>query len=425
MRFHRLFWSLLFCALLALPASAVSARTSAANVSLTFGLWDKNQIPAMQTIIKQFERLHPNVTITIQQTPYTGYFNKLTTLTAGSAGYDVFWMNAPNFPTYASKDALLDLTPYMSASHIDLGNYPSALIGLYTWKGRHYALPKDFDTIGLYYNKTLFDKAHMSYPSCQWTWQDYANAAKKLTVKSGGRTVQYGTMVYNTLQQIYGGLFAAYGGALLNSAETRGVIASPQNIRASDLLQSMITNGTALAGTSTTALTEDLAFESGKIAMVLDGSWMVLPYTSQMSNGYKAGVTCIPRGPKGQFSVIHGLGMVVNAHTAHRNEAAAFALFLAGSYAARVQAQTGTVIPALNGSQKAWVASRPTLDLNVFLSEAKNAVRYPSSLGYNEWYNPLTTDFDLMLLGKKSPKDTLTMVQSQMNSVLVKYYPSS
>jgi len=425
MRFHRLFWSLLFCALLALPASAVSARTSAANVSLTFGLWDKNQIPAMQTIIKEFERLHPNVTITIQQTPYAGYWNKVTTLTAGGGGYDVFWMNADNFPTFASKGAIMDMTPYMSASHVDLGNYPSALINLYTWKGRHYALPKDFDTIGLFYNKTLFDKAHVSYPTCQWTWQDYVNTAKKLTVKSGGRTVQYGTMVYNTVQQIYGGLFASYGGQILNGPETRSVIASPQNIQAADLLQSMITNGTALAGTSTTALTEDLAFESGKIAMVTDGSWMVLPYTSQMSKGYTAGVTCIPQGPKGRFSVIHGLGMVVNAHTAHRNEAAAFALFLASPYAARVQAQTGTVIPALNGSQATWVASRPKLDLKVFLSETKNAERSTTSLGFHEWYTPLTTDFDLMLLGKKSSKDTLTTLQSQINSVLVKYYPSS
>lgn len=425
MRFHRLFWSLLLCVLLALPVSAASARTSAATVSLTFGLWDQNQVPAMKTIIKEFERLHPNVTITIQQTPWAGYWNKLTTLTAGGGGYDVFWMNAPNFPTYASKGALLDLTPYMSANHVDLSNYPSSLVGLYNWKGRHYALPKDFDTIGLYYNKTLFDKAHVAYPTCSWTWQDYVNAAKKLTVKSGGRTVQYGTMVYNTLQQIYGGLFASYGGSILNSAGTRSVIASPQNIRAADLLQSMITNGTALAGTSTTALTEDLAFESGKIAMVLDGSWMVLPYTAQMSKGYKAGVTCLPKGPKGRISVIHGLGMVVNAHTAHRNEAAEFALFLASPYAARVQAETGTVIPSLNGSQKPWVASRPALDLKVFLSETKTAVGYPSSLGYNEWYNPLTTDFDLMLLGKKSVKDTLTMVQSQMNSVLAKYYPSS
>lgn len=423
MHLRRLAWSILMCALLVLPASAVSARSSSAQVSLTFGLWDKNQIPAMQTIINQFEKLHPNISVTIQQTPWAGYWNKLTTLTAGGGGYDVFWMNGPNFPTYASKGALLNLESYMTANHVNYSDYPPALLSLYSWKGQHYGLVKDFDTIGLYYNKNLFDAAHVAYPTCSWTWQDYVAAAKKLTVKSGGRTSQYGTMVFNTLQQIYGGLFASYGGSILNAATTRSVIASPQNIEAASLLQSMITDGTALAGTSTTALTEDLAFESGKIAMVLDGSWMVIPYTSMMAKGYKAGVTCIPQGPKGRFSVIHGLGMVVSAHTAHPAEAAAFSIFLASPFAAQVQAQTGTVIPSLNGSQKPWVASRPTLDLPVFLSETKTAVPYPASLGYNEWYNPLTTDFDLMLLGKKSVKDTLTQVQSQMNTVLTRYYP--
>jgi multiple sugar transport system substrate-binding protein len=313
----------------------------------------------------------------------------------------------------------------MRADRIDLSRYPSSLTALYTWKGRHYALVKDFDTIGLFYNKTLFDKAHVAYPTCNWTWQDYANVAKKLTVKSGGRITQYGTMIYNTLQQIYGGLFASYGGGILNGAKTRSVIDSPQNVKAANMVQGMITDGSAMAGTSTSALTEDLAFESGKIAMVLDGSWMVLPYTTMMSKGYKVGVTCLPKGPKGRISVIHGLGMVVSARTKHPKEAWEFSSFLSSPYAAQVQARTGTVIPSLNGSQQPWLKSRPTLDLKVFLSETGNAVQYPASLGYNEWYTSLTSDFDLMLLGKKSPKDTLATVQKQMNSVLVKYYPTS
>ncbi len=111
MRVRRIAWLVAVCALLVGPVSAVGARTSQAPVNLTFALWDKNQIPAMQTIITEFQRLHPNVKITIQQTPWAGYWNKLLTLTAGGSGYDVFWMNGPNFPTYASKGALLDLRP--------------------------------------------------------------------------------------------------------------------------------------------------------------------------------------------------------------------------------------------------------------------------------------------------------------------------
>ncbi len=424
MRVRRIAWLVAVCALLVGPMSAVGARSSQAPVNLTFALWDKNQIPAMQTIITEFQRLHPNVKITIQQTPWAGYWNKLLTLTAGGSGYDVFWMNGPNFPTYASKGALLDLTPYMTNDKIDLTQYPKSLIDLYTWKGHRYALVKDMDTIGLFYNKTIFDQMHMAYPTCNWTWQDYANAARKLTVKQGGRTTQYGTMIFNTVQQVYGDIFAAYGGSVLNAAKTRSVIASPSNIQAANLLQGMIKNGSAMAGTSTTALTEDLAFESGKIAMVLDGSWMVIPYSSMMKKGYTADVTCLPKGPKGRISVIHGLGMVVNAKTKYPSEAWQFSRFLSSSFAASAQAKTGTVIPTLAGSQKPWIASRPNMHLQVFMDEMNGSVQFPASLGFSEWWDILTKDFDLMLLGKKTPQEALTTIQSQSNTILAKYYPA-
>ena len=424
MRFCRIFWCLAFCAALVLPVPVAHARSHQATVTLTFGLWDKNQMPAMQQIINGFEKQHPNVQVTIQQNPYATYWNKLATLTAGGSGYDVFWMIGPSFPTYASKGALLDLTPYMAADKVDLSRWPSSLISLYTWKSRHYALVKDMDTIGLWYNKTLFDRAHVKYPDCSWTWQDYANAAKRLTVKQGGRTMQYGTMIFNTLQQIYGGIFGAYGGSVLNTARTRSVIASPQNIQAANLLQGLIADGSAMPGLSNATLTQDLAFETGKIAMVLDGSWMVLPYTTMMGKGYTANVTCIPKGPKGRVSVIHGLGMVADAHTKHPREAWEFVRYLAGPTGAQVQAQTGAAIPDLIGSQRPWLVKHPNLDLQIFLNEVSGSVQYPAALGYSEWYNMLQTNFDQMLLGKKSPQATLTLTQQQMNSTLSKYYPT-
>src|SRR5690349_12001974 len=83
MRITRFLQVLALCAVLTVPATAVNARSHADTVSLSFALWDKNQIPAMQQIIKEFQRLHPNVQIHIEQTPWAGYWNKLATLTAG------------------------------------------------------------------------------------------------------------------------------------------------------------------------------------------------------------------------------------------------------------------------------------------------------------------------------------------------------
>ncbi len=52
---------------------------------------------------------------------------------------------------------------------------------IYNHEGKQYAVPKDFDTIGLWYNKNLFDEANLSYPDESWDWDDLYEAAKVLT----------------------------------------------------------------------------------------------------------------------------------------------------------------------------------------------------------------------------------------------------
>ena len=89
-------------------------------------------------------------------------------LEAGATGGslpDVFWMHSNEIYRYASNDMLLDLTDRISASNlVDLSKFPQGLNEIYNHEGKQYAVPKDFDTIGLWYNKNLFDEANLSYP---------------------------------------------------------------------------------------------------------------------------------------------------------------------------------------------------------------------------------------------------------------------
>ncbi|ETJ29197.1 ABC transporter, substrate-binding protein, partial [human gut metagenome] len=64
-----------------------------------------------------------------------------------------------------------DLTDKISSSSlVDLNKFPQDLVDLYKSDGKNYAIPKDYDTVGLWYNKTLFDEAGISYPDETWTW---------------------------------------------------------------------------------------------------------------------------------------------------------------------------------------------------------------------------------------------------------------
>ena len=95
-------------------------------------------------------------------------------LEAGAQGGslpDVFWMHSNESQRYMSNDMLLDLTDKIKDSDlIDPENYPEDIWGLYTYDDKYYAVPKDIDTIALWYNKTLFDEAGLDYPTADWTW---------------------------------------------------------------------------------------------------------------------------------------------------------------------------------------------------------------------------------------------------------------
>ena len=81
---------------------------------------------------------------------------------------------------------LLNLQPYIDADPAFLeGIYPGPL-ATYKRPDGYYGLPRDFQTIVLFYNKDLFDAAGVAYPTDDWTLQDLRDAAQKLTVDKDG-----------------------------------------------------------------------------------------------------------------------------------------------------------------------------------------------------------------------------------------------
>ena len=67
-------------------------------------------------------------------------------------------MNGPNFQLYAANGKLAPITGEVEAGDIDPANYSEALNDLYTYDGTQYGVPKDFDTIGVWVNKALFEQ---------------------------------------------------------------------------------------------------------------------------------------------------------------------------------------------------------------------------------------------------------------------------
>src|SRR5690625_2380604 len=156
--------------------------TSKGEVTLDFALWDTNQEPGLRQIADDFEKENPGIKVNFQIIGWDDYWTLLEAGATGESLPDVFWMHSNEIFRYASNEILLNLNDYIDDSDlIELSKYPEGITKIYNYEGKQYAVPKDFDTIGLWYNKTMFDEVGLSYPDESWTWDDLYEAAKALT----------------------------------------------------------------------------------------------------------------------------------------------------------------------------------------------------------------------------------------------------
>lgn len=381
------------------------------DVTLTYAIWDQNQQPAMEQIADAFTEEHPNVDVEIQLTPYKEYFTKLQTAVSGGAAADVFWMNGPNFQLYAGNGVLAPLDD----DGIDPADYPEGLIDLYTYDGDLYGAPKDFDTVALWYNTDLFDAAGVEYPTADWTWDDLKAAAAKLSDPATG---VYGITASQYGQENYYNSIAQAGGQVISADGTTTGYDSPEALAGIELWTDLIADGSSPNAQQMTDTNPEDFFLSGKSAMFQNGSWAAIAYADNPDIADSVNVAPLPAGAEGNQSVIHGVANVANAKSANVELAKEFAAFASSKAAADIQADSGTVIPAFNGTQQAWVDALPQFDLQVYIDALETAVPYPVSKNTSGWTSIESEVLSQVWAGNLSPKDGLAQLAEQMQAAL-------
>jgi len=396
--------------------SSSGAATKDGPVTLSYGVWDANQVPALNQVVASFEKANPSIKVKIQVTPWDQYWTKLQAAAGGGSAPDVFWMNGPNFQLYASNGMLAPISDQIKKDGLDTSVYPKALDDLYSLNGKQYGMPKDFDTIGLWYNKTLFDKAGVKYPDATWTWKDLQSAAAKLTNKSKGI---YGIPAEMEGQQHFYDTILQAGGYVLSPDHKTSGYSDPATIAGLRFWTDLIKNGSSPSLQQMTDTAPLQWFESGKAAMLYGGSWSVTEFKKNAYTADKVNVAPLPKGEK-QAVVIHGLANVISAKSVHADAAWKFAKYLGSKDAATVEAETGTVIPAYNGTQQAWVAASPNFDLQVFLDATAYSSPMPVSQNTAAWNTDETKYLTEAWAGRMDVATAAAALAKAMNADLAK-----
>ncbi|GAA1625342.1 sugar ABC transporter substrate-binding protein [Nonomuraea maheshkhaliensis] len=381
------------------------------KVTLSYGVWDATQQAVMQELAAEFAKTHPNVTVNVQLTPWADYWTKMKAAVTGGAAPDVFWMNGPNFQLYASNGVIKPIE-----EQVDTSVYPKALVDLYTYEGKLYGLPKDMDTVGVWYNKTLFDQAKVKYPADDWTWADFKETAAKVTDPAkgvyavGAELTSFQEYQYNTIYQA--------GGHVISPDGKKSGYDDPKTIAGLKFWTDLIAAKQSPDLKTMTDTAPLQLFEAGKLAMYWGGSWNVAEFGKNDYTKDKVDVAPLPKGEK-QATIIHGVANVVSAKTEHPAEALEFVKFLGSKPAADILGKKGP-IPAYNGTQNDWVAAHPEWKLQTFLDAVSYAVPYPVSKNTAAWQEAELTHLTKAWTGEVPVEKAAADLAAGMNDLLAK-----
>ncbi|WOO38241.1 sugar ABC transporter substrate-binding protein [Anaerocolumna sp. AGMB13020] len=365
------------------------ATETVKGVTISYAVWDSNQAKLIQQLADAFET-ETGIHVDIQVNGWSDYWTALEAAATGGSLPDTFWMHSNNIYYYASNGQLLDLTDEInSSSDIKLENYPAGLNQIYNLEGRQYAIPKDYDTIGLWYNKTMFDAAGVAYPNGDWTWEDLKAAAEKLTKKDGS---QYGILAPLHNQEGYYNFVYQNGGTIVTPDKKSGYD-DPKTIDAIKYYFDFVRNGLSPVITGDAERAE--AFQNGLTAMAFFGSWNLSGFAANEYIAKNCDVAVLPKSNNGgQASIFNGLGNCIAATTEHPKEAWKWLEYLSNEAGQKKQAELGIAISAYNGTADAWTKAYPGFQVQAYLDMVTYAQIRPytnqTSLWEDKAYELLT-----------------------------------
>ena len=379
---------------------------------ITFGIWDKAQEPAMLQIVDAFHEHYPDIGVTISTTAFGPYFERLRIQAQGDDLPDVFWINGPNFELYASYGMLQDLS---ELEGFDPENYPPNLVELYTHEGAPYAIPKDFDTIALWFNRDLLHRAGLDEPTDSWSWDEYREASGDVTRALGAEQI-WGNAGGLANQALIYPLIMQAGGYVISEDKTASGYDSPEALEAFRFLDGMIRDGIAPDVRYTAENQPKDLFNNGRAALYPSGNWEAALLQDSPVRDH-LGVAPMIHGAE-EANVIHGIGVAMSARSRHKPAASAFLAFLGSEQAHRIQAEAGAANPAFIGTNETYVEAIPEFSLDVFVDAAETARTYPASENTSAWLQLEELLYPKILGGDGQLESAAEELATRMDGVL-------
>jgi len=348
------------------------------------------------------------------------YFERLKTeFQAGGGEMDVFLGNEVWTAEFAENGWIADVTDRFPES--DRARFLEAPIKSLTYEAKVYGVPWFTDAGMLFYRKDLLERSGFSEPP--QTWDELKEMAKKVVQDSGTR---YGfvfqganneTGLCNGLEYIW-----THGGEVLDGDTV--IIDGPESVAGLNTELSMISGGAAPRAVASYDVSESLtAFLSGDAIFCRNWPFMYgLAGDPEMSKikQKQVGVSQLPVGV-GQglrASCLGGFNMLIGTSSQMQDEAWEFIQFMTSEESQKMQTLSASTLPTLD----TLYDDRELLEEVPVIASCKEALQNarprPISPYYSQISRTMAEQFNNVLTGAASPKQTVETLQSELQQII-------
>ncbi|CVF30798.1 ABC transporter substrate-binding protein [Serratia marcescens] len=309
----------------------------------------------------------------------------------------------PYFVQYAKNGIMEPLAPYIKDSGLKLDDVVASSVKAYQYDGQQMAIPRDVDSIAVWYNKKLFDQAGVSYPTSDWSWDDLKHKATAL--KSGLKDAAFPLVMDLSIdgQDSYMNLLFQNGNHIVPKDGQPTDIANDKSIWVYQQLQGMMKDGLMPSAQQMSEVKTENIFQSNRAAMVYAGSWLAAPFANNPLINDHIGVVMMPKIER-QSGVAHSLAFAMSAKSAHKQAAWKYIAFMSSEASQAELAKV--VIPANKTAAKVWAQQIQKVDVSPYIQTLEVTQAYPTA-GTNtpKWQNMWIASLKKIFMGADAKQE--------------------
>jgi multiple sugar transport system substrate-binding protein len=370
------------------------------------------ELAGINGAIARFNEKYPNVTVEVSIDPIsTGWGDYVTKVfqqfNSGQAA-DVYGTAIETFQAFSSRGLWLALNDYVAANP-SFSDFAPSLFEQSSYKGEIHYIPIGWNNIMINYNRALFDAAGVAYPARGWTWDQFRETAKALTIKDASGTVtQFGYEVpsQNFFVQPW---FFSNGTGVITPDWSASNMLDPKVAETLQYLYDLIhVDGVSpIPG----ADTMDNQFMAGQVAMISRGQWIV---QSAKANNLNMDIAIPPMKEK-EATVIGFGGYAINKASANGELAKALVTELTSEATQTEMGERGGGVPGRKSaaSTPAFLAFPPSAFLYYETLPFTTAV--PSPANFQEVESIFIRHYRAMMAGEETIADGVKAADAELN----------